>query len=193
LALLTLLCLTLAPVANSQRGALTISRNLEQLLRESQVVVQGQVVTVRVEPHPQLAHLTTVVVTLRVEDTLKGQTTDSYTFRQAVIDRRDLEDRLGYRPGQHVLLTLIQPNQYGLSSPAGLEQGRFRIDAGPDGKLQAVNGRGNVGLFSELSQQMQAKGLRVPQEAQAMVSKAGAGPVPLDQLKSLIQALAAEK
>jgi hypothetical protein len=40
---------------------------------------------------------------------------------------------------------------------------------------------------------MQAKGLRVPQEAQAMVSKAGAGPVPLDQLKSLIQALAAEK
>jgi hypothetical protein len=179
-----------ASPARAQRDALTLPRNLAELVSEAHVVVEGQVLSVTLETHPQLKQLTTVVVTLRVDEALKGPAGESYTFRQAVLDPRDLRDKMGYRPGQNVLLLLIRPNQYGLSSPAGFEQGRFRVAAGADGKLHAANRFGNAGLFRDLPVQMQARGLRVPAEAQDVVARAAAGPVPLAALKSLIRTLA---
>jgi len=84
---------------------------------------------------------------------------------------------------KHLLLILIKSNSYGLSSTAGMEQGRFRISAGGPGKLLATNGYGNAGLFRGLDSQLQSKGLRVPPEVQTMLMKSGAGPVPLEHLK----------
>jgi len=177
----------------AQNDALTLPRHLGELVGESEIVVQGRVTSVTLEPHTQLKNLMTVVVTVQVEETLKGQPGTAYTFHQAVIDPRDQRQKLGYQTGQHVLLMLMKPSQYGLTSPAGLQQGRFRIEAGPDGTLQATNGAGNLGLFRGLSQHVQTKGLQLTPEAQALAVRTEAGPVPLEQLKSLIRILASEK
>lgn len=175
--------------AAAQTNAITVPRNLGELVGESQTVVQGWVTSVTVEPHAQLKNLMTVVVTMRVEDTLKGSPASTYTFRQAVIDRRDLQKKLGYRTGQHVLMILYKTSQFGLTSPAGMEQGRFRIEPGSTGKLAATNGFGNAALFRGLDSQLRAKGLSLSPEIQPMVAKPGAGPVALEQLKLLIRTI----
>ena len=100
---------------------------------------------------------------------------------------------MGYQTGQRVLLILMKPSQYGLTSPAGLYQGFFEIEARADGTQLATNGVGNAGLFRGLSQHVQSRGLRLSPEAQGLVTRTEGGPVPLEQLKSLIRALGAEK
>jgi len=183
--------LILPSSAFAQSNAITLPRNLGELISESQVVVQGWVTSVTLEPHEQLKNLMTVVVTLQVEETLKGENLKSLTFRQAVIDRRDQQQYLGYRTGQHVLLALINPSSFGLTSPAGMEQGRFRIGLLAAGKMGATNGFGNAGLFRGLNSQLQAKGIRVTAEVHEMITKPAVGAVSLEHLKSLIRIIAA--
>jgi hypothetical protein len=183
--------LILASSAFAQRNAITLPRNLGELVRESQVVVQGWVTGVTLEPHGQLKNLMTVVVTLQVEETLKGENLKTLVFRQAVIDKRDQQQYMGYRTGQHVLLVLISPSKFGLTSPAGLEQGRFHIEPLAAGKLGAANGFGNAGLFRGLNSQLQAKGIRVTSDVHEMITKPATGPVSLEHLKSLIRTIAA--
>jgi hypothetical protein len=192
-AILTLcICTLLSGLPScAQSNAITLPRNLEELVLESETIVQGWVISVASEPHPQLKNLMTVVVTMRVEDTLRGNPARSYTFRQAVIDRRDLQGELGYRTGQHVLMILYKTSQFGLASPAGMEQGRFRIESGSDRRLVAINGYSNAGLFRGLDSQLKTKGQRLEPEIQAIISKPVAGPIPLEQLKSLIRTLTA--
>jgi hypothetical protein len=175
--------------SSAQSNAITLPRNLGELVLESETVVQGWVTSVTLEPHKQLRNLMTVVVTISVEDTLKGNTAESYTFRQAVIDRKDLREKFGYRPGQHVLMILYKTSQFGLASPAGMEQGRFRVESASNGKLLATNGFGNGGLFRGLDSQLKTKGVQLEPEIQAMVSKPVTGPIPLEHLKSLIRTL----
>jgi hypothetical protein len=178
-----------APAACAQSGALTLPRNLLQLVDESELVLQGRVTSVTLEPHQQLNHLLTVVVTLQVEENLKGTTPATFTFRQAAIDQRDQQQKMGYRVGQHLLLTLIRPSVYGLSSPAGMQQGRFSIFAGPDGKLRASNGFGNAGLFRGLDSQLPTGATRVSPEVRTMLAETEPGPVPLKELKTLIRTI----
>jgi len=191
-ALIVLLVPILAPHANTfaQSRALTVSRNLGELVTESQTIIQGQITGVTLEPSAQFRNLMTVAVTLRVDDTLKGLAGQTYTFHQAVIDKRDQREKMGYRTGQRVLLILIQPSPFGLTSPAGMEQGRFRLENGQDGKLLAANGIGNTGLFHNLNSQLRARGMRVAPEIGAMLEAPGAHPVPLERLKTLIRTLA---
>ena len=183
--------LILASSAFSQSNAITLPRNLGDLVSESQVVVLGWVTGVTLEPHDQLKNLMTVVVTLQVEETLKGENLKTLTFRQAVIDKRDQQQHMGYRTGQHVLLLLISPSRFGLTSPAGLEQGRFHIAPLGAGKLGATNGFGNAGLFRGLNSQLQAEGIRVTSEVHEMITKPTTAPVSLEHLKSLIRTMAA--
>jgi hypothetical protein len=179
-----------APPASTQSDALTLPRNLAQLVDESELIVQGRVTSVTLEPHAQLNNLQTVVVTLQVEETLKGAAPASYTFRQAAIGRREQQQMMGYRVGQRLLLTLIRPSFYGLSSPAGMQQGRFSIAAGPNGKLHASNGVSNAGLFRGLETQLQASGTHISPEIHGMIAQQKTEPLPLDQLKILIRSIA---
>ena len=124
--LLIVACIATAP-AFAQRGALTVPRNLDQLTDRAADIVRGTVLSAHVEKHPELTNLDTVVVTLRVSETLKGQAIGTYTFRQYIWDVRDRYDNAGYRKGQELLLLMNEPSRYGLTSPVGIEQGRFRI------------------------------------------------------------------
>jgi hypothetical protein len=176
--------------STAQRGAVTAPRNLAELVDESGVVVIGHVISTRVEPHPQYSALWTVVVTLQVDETLKGSTGDTYTFRQFIWDFRDRSDAAAYRKGAQMLLLLTTPNANGLSSPSGLEQGRFQVTSDASGKLLASNGRNNVGLLNGVSAQANARGIRLQSRAAALVAAPTPGPLALDDLRGLIRELA---
>jgi hypothetical protein len=182
-------CLAAAP-AFAQRGALTVPRNLDQLTDRASDVVRGTVLSAHVEKHPELANLDTVVVTLRVTDTLKGAAQGTFTFRQYIWDFRDNRDAAGYRKGQDLLLLMIAPSRYGLSSPAGMEQGRFRIERDRSGREVAVNGAGNARLFDGLDPATDKSGVALTSRQASLVAKHRHGPVELEELTAMIRAYA---
>lgn len=153
LIVLSLLLTFDVPWAVAQRGALTAPRSLPQLTQEAERIVHGYVVSARVEPHPQFKNLTTVVITMKVAETLKGAPAQTLQFRQFVWDIRDKLDAARYGKGQELLLMLGPVSPYGLTSPVGLEQGRFVITRDRAGNAQAANGRGNLGLFENAEAQ----------------------------------------
>ena len=177
------------PAAHAQRAAITLPRHLGQLVDQAATILRGYVLLARVEPHPELTNLYTVVVTLRVQETLKGSAEQTFTFRQYIWDIRDRYDTAGYRKGQHLLLLLNRPSEYGLSSPAGLEQGRFRILRDPQGNEVAVNAHGNAGLFRNLPAHLSQKGVQLSPRLSSLVAQQRAGPVSLDDLRELIRQL----
>ncbi|MFQ5812620.1 MAG: hypothetical protein ACE5I2_05445 [Anaerolineae bacterium] len=187
---LGLLLLLSAQPAQTQRGALILQQNLAELVEEAETIVVGHVLSARAEKHPQFKNLNTVVVTLRVSDVWKGAPGPTFTFRQYVWDIRDVGTTLGYGKGQEVLLLLIKPSRYGLSSPAGLDQGRFRILRDRQGKRFVVNGYQNRGLFRGVSAQARQKGIDLSSGPARLVETHQRGPVALDQLKTLVQQLA---
>jgi hypothetical protein len=176
--------------AAAQRGALTAARNLADLVTEAGVIFRGRIVSTRVEPHPQFSALWTVVVTMQVDEAIKGQIANSYTFRQFIWDPRDREDAAGYLKGQNLLLLLTAPNSNGLSSPAGLEQGRFQLSTNAAGNAFATNGRNNAGLLSGVAERATSKGIRLAPRALALASAPPQGPLALDDLLTLIRQLA---
>ncbi len=182
--------LATAPLA-AQRGAYTQSRNLAELVAQSSVIFRGYVVSAKVEPHPELRHLSTVVVTLRVAEALKGDPSQTFTFRQFIWDLRDRYDAAGYRKGQHWLLLMNPSTRYGLMCPAGLDQGRFRITRDATGRETAANGHGNVGLFRGLEAQVKRQRVTLGARSLALVRQQPAGPIALDDLRDLTRELAA--
>ncbi len=118
---LLLMVVGAAPLG-AQRGALTLPQNLGEMADEAATIVRGRVASVRVEPHPDFPNLKTVVVTLRVDEVLKGQVGETFTFRQFIWDIRDRSNAAGYGKAQHLLLLITRPSPYGLSSPVGLER-----------------------------------------------------------------------
>ena len=81
-------------------------------------------------------------------------------------------------------------SQYGLSSPAGLEQGRFRIVRDSAGQVTAVNGRGNAGLFQHTAERAQARGITLSQRQATLVRQQQPGPLALSDLKDAIRTFA---
>lgn len=178
-----------APPLAAQRGALTLSQSLDGLVGQAATILRGHVVSARVEPHPQFTNLYTIVVTLRVEKVLKGRAGTTFTFRQYIWDIRDRFDAAGYKKGQHLLLLMNPPSRYGLSSPAGLEQGRFRILTDNQGNQYALNGHANAGLFRSMTARLEKQGLKLRPALAAMIQQHRAGPVQLDELEELIGAV----
>jgi hypothetical protein len=186
---LLIACLATAP-ALAQRGAMTVPRNLDQLVDRSAVIIRGSVVSAQVEKHPQFRNLDTVLVTLRVRETLKGDATGQYAFRQYIWDARDRLDAAGYRKGQEMLLLLLAPNRHGLSSPAGLDQGRFRITHDRSGRELAMNGRANLRLFEGLQEESAKEGIALSAPQKSLLAKHRSGPIEARELYALIRTLA---
>jgi hypothetical protein len=175
----------------SQTGPLVLQRNLAQLTQNSATIVRGRIVEAYVERHPTLRNLPTVVVKLRVDETLKGTAETTFTFREFL-----WQGPLGagevpvqYRPGQELLLLMNAPSSYGLSSPVGLEQGTFRIVRDAKGNAYARNGRNNANLFVGATQALGARASRLKASAVSMMAANQPGQLPLDDLSSVIRQL----
>ncbi|HET9742521.1 MAG TPA: hypothetical protein VFQ00_07220 [Terriglobales bacterium] len=179
----------------AQRGALTTSRGLDQLTQEAQTIVRGYVTSAKVERDPELRNLTTVLISMNVEETLKGSPQKTLQFRQYIWDMRDQLDAARYAKGEELLLMLGPVSPYGLTSPVGLDQGRFRISRDNKGQAMAVNGRGNLRLFEATEQRARARGMKLSPRVTTLVrqSQTKAGPLPLADLEDTIRAFVGTK
>ena len=139
--------------------------------------MRGHVVSAVVEPHPQFANLQTVLVTVSVAKVLKGNAPALFTFRQFVWDARDVAEAAGYRKSSELLLFLNPVSEYGLTSPVGLDQGRFRIvrDA-KKGIAYAVNGRSNLGLFTDVESKAALRGIAISSQAKVTAQESPTNP-----------------
>jgi hypothetical protein len=190
IAVTVIFCVFIFPTdASAQLRAQTAPADLDQLVHNAATILRGNVISAAIEPHPQFSNIQTVVVTISVSRVLKGEPSTTYTFRQFVWDIRDTADAAGYRKAGELLLFLNPNSPYGLTSPVGLDQGRFRVMRDPRGKAFAVNGRANFGLFNQLSSKAASRGVVFSQQAQAMMAKPQ-GQVPLDSLEDAIITLA---
>ncbi|HXE76450.1 MAG TPA: hypothetical protein VNN18_12570 [Candidatus Xenobia bacterium] len=177
-----------APPAQAQRGFLTLQMNLGTLVDAAGVIVHGRVVSAQPEMHPDYSSLHTVVVTVEVSDTLKGESAAQYTFRQFVFDIRDRGTTIGYKPGQEVLLILTSPSDAGLSSPVGMAQGRFLITTDAAGNRVATNGANNMGLFLNIDETHPGLGQRLSPQLRQVLAENRGGPIPVEQLLEIIRA-----
>jgi hypothetical protein len=190
LCLLPLLVLCLQSDSYSQSGARTLPLGLDQLAEQADVIVHGYVTSAKLEPHPQLHNLNTIVVTLRVKDTYKGNAEKSFVFRQYLWDPAPQRELAEYGKGQELVLFLGPVSEYGLTSPVGLEQGRFRVSTDKQKRPLAVNGRGNFGLFHMLAARAQARGITLSPRTLAAAQKNQAAPLPLADLENAIRTFA---
>ena len=186
-----LLFFLLPGTAPAQQGARVLHRNLAQLVEDADTIVRGRVLSINAETHPQLTNLNTIVVKLSVGEVLKGNVAGEFTFRQFVFDIRDRQRRLGYKLGEEVLLMMLKPSRYGLSSPAGLEQGRFRMQRDAQGNIAVVNGWNNVGLMRDMQQTVPGLETRLTARTQQVLLGHKAGPILYIDLKELIQGVIA--
>jgi len=161
--------------------------NLGELVDGAGVIVHGHISSVVAEPHPTYRSLNTLLITIRVSESLKGNAGTTYSFRQYVWDVRDVYDGAGYKRGQEVLLFLTAPSEVGLSSPVGLLQGRFLVTR--DGQGRATI-RSRSMLFERLEPQLQQKGVRLADRLAAMVANPPRGAMTLDDMRELIRGIA---
>jgi hypothetical protein len=185
--------LVTATAAYSQRGALTTPRALDELAQEADLIVHGRITSAKVEPHPQFKNLMTVLVSMNVEETLKGSTPKSFQFRQYIWDIRDQLDSARYAKGQDLLLMLGPVSKYGLTSPVGLEQGRFRISRDSTGREVAINGSGNLRLFDSTEQRARARGIELSARTLVLSRQNQAGPLALSDLEEAVRTFARTK
>jgi len=183
-----LACMVLAAPAWAQQGALTVPRNLQQLTDRAAHIVRGNVVSARMERHPELG-LPMLVLTMHVRETLKGPHRETVTFRQYIWDYRERTSAASFRKGDDLLLLMIAPSRYGLSSPAGMEQGRFRITRDTEGREMALNGHGNALLFDGLEAQAAKEGTVLSAASARLLRQPPRGPVELRRLTGLIRDL----
>lgn len=187
LLLLLVIIASFAAASVAQEAAVAHRRTLAELIDESAYIVHGRVTDVRLEPHPQLANLNTVLVTMAVKDALKGDVSQTFTFRQFVWDVRGA-DSSGYRKGQELLLFIRPPSQFGLTSPAGLSQGRFAVHTDASGAPLATNALNNVGLFDSLQATAKTRGVTLSARS-VKLSTQHQGAVPLRDFEETIRSL----
>ena len=189
-----LILLAAAPLA-AQRNARVLHRNLDELVSDASIILSGKVAGVRQERHPQYNNFQTVLITFQVDEVLKGQVGSQYTVRLYVDDALDIKTSLGYKLGEEYFLLLTRPSEVGFSSPAGLEQGRFRVRLDAQGNRYLVNGYNNMGLFGRMDTTSPASKLapRLDSTQQRMIAEHRAGPLPSDNLKNVIRAIVASQ
>jgi len=168
------------------QAALVQQMNLDEMCQRAHTIYRGTVVEVT---HGTVkaggGALPTVTYTVRVDEALKGRVDGDGGFTEltmlGTIEPRKHDGLVSYsalpempvlRVGGEYLLLTTEPSAAGLSAPVGLTQGSFLLEGKPGAEL-AVNGIGNLGLFTESQ-------VRAPEGWQS-------GPVPYSLLADSIR------
>jgi hypothetical protein len=86
-----------------------------------------------------------------------------------------------------VLLLVNKVNHNGLTSTAGVGQGRFRIVRDREGNEWAVNGHANAKLFSRMETRVKQLSSSLSAQSNRMLAEQRAMPIPLADLQLLIR------
>jgi hypothetical protein len=183
------LCYLACMTAFGQGHLLTAPRDITQLTSKAQIVIRGKVINTKREPHPQYSNIQTIVVTLRVKETLKGAPSEIYTFRQALFGLPQSPSS-AYSRGAELILFMHPVNENGLTSPVGVSQGIFTVTRDQAGKATVMNGAANQGLFGDTTVRKSLATLNVSPAMRSQIASKRAGPVDLDSMQSLIRQLA---
>jgi hypothetical protein len=167
---------------------LTRPVNLTYLAQRADIIVQGRVSSVRHESLPGFPNIPTIAVTLEVENALRGSLSSAYAFREIFLGLKVREGKQNYQIGQRLFLFLPSPSQYGLSSPIGIEQGRFHINQNSGGSETVMNETGNAGLFENVSRDAAKARVQLSQRQLRMIANKQE-PVSLNDFISLIRNL----
>jgi len=162
--------------------------NLAYLSQRADVIIRGQVTKVTYEPMPGYPNIPTAVVTISVQQSLRGAAAKTHTFREVLILQKPKTGKKAYTAGQKLFLFLPSPSEYGLSSPIGMGQGRFHIAQDSGGNTTVINEHGNVGLFSGVDEAVSRAGRRLT-ASQLRLTATKRGPVALDEFVSLVKNL----
>jgi hypothetical protein len=162
--------------------------NLAYLSQRADVIMQGRITKVVEEPMPGYPNIPTLSVTVAVDQSLRGTTAKTYTFREVLIGRRSKASKKSYGVGQRFFLFLPFPSQYGLSSPIGMGQGRFRIASDSAGRTTVINEYSNVGLFRDMDRAAGIAGRQLTAN-QRRIMTVERGPVALEEFVALVKSL----
>ncbi len=165
--------------------------DLPYLAERAATIVQGRVVEVRYEGHPDYPNVSTVFVTLEVERILRGNPAERFSFRQYLAGPLARVGKPEYAVGQRLLLFMTRESNYGMSAPIAREQGRFRIQRDRQGNETVANGYGNAGLFRNVPEAASKAGVSLP-AAQLRVARTERGPVPLEDFVELVRSLSSQ-
>lgn len=165
--------------------------DLPYLAARAATIVQGRVVEVRYEGHPEYPNVSTVFVTLEVERMLRGDAVERFSFRQYLAGPLAKMSKREYAVGQRLLLFMTRESDYGLSAPIAREQGRFSILRDRQGNELVANGYANAGLFRNVSEAAGKAGMTLT-PAQLRIARTERGPVPLEDFVELVRRLSSQ-
>lgn len=190
---LVLLLAALAAAPLSGQHTRVIHRNLAELVNDAGTIVHGRVLSVAFEAHPKYRGLQTAVVNIEIIEMLKGQSGAPYSFRQYILNPQEAAAiRLQYKPGSEFLLLMLPPHHdTGLTSPAGMEQGQFRLSRDAQGNRVVANGYNNGAIFRGLDPATNPKLQSLSPQARTVLTQHRGGPIRYEDLKAIILALAA--
>jgi hypothetical protein len=188
ISMVSVLVLGLSAFATAQRGAMVLPRSLDEMTSQAQRIVHANVVSAKVEPHPQYPNLSTVLVKVRVRETLKGAAAQEFTYRQFIWDLRDKYDAAGYKKGQELVLFLNKSTDAGLVNPVALDQGRLLVEHDASGKAVVRPKLSNSRFVKGVSAKLAHSGIAMPASVRAAESDNTAA-IELGDLKTTIRAL----
>ena len=154
----TILAIVGLALAAGEVGAMSLDQlNLVDLLRHSTSIITGKVTAIA--DGIDSAGIPYTEVTVAIDETIRGDESGTYTFRQfGLVNPRLSEDGTRmmlpapdtfprYGEGERVMLFLYQAaSETGLRTTTGLIQGKFSLEAG-----RAENAMANQGLFADVS------------------------------------------
>lgn len=188
----------LMPGLGTCQELLTRQVNLMEMTHAAAVIVRGEVLQARVEPHPDFPNISTLRVTLRVSEVIRGRADKQLSFRSYVSNGRFGQRTsskgvpgAGYRIGDELVLFLYAKSRYGLTSTVGGDQGRFRVERQRRRTL-ITNPLRNRGLFEGVETRARAQGVQFTAE-QAAILRQPTGPADLNTFLDVVRRLSAAK
>ncbi|MBI1910297.1 MAG: hypothetical protein HYS22_09030 [Deltaproteobacteria bacterium] len=181
-------------VVSSALALTVLSQNLEQLSKDADQIIAGQVIEAKEGFDPEGRPI--VTVTLQVEEAYKGEVGRRFSFKQLRAPKP--EEGMGesllsgslpeYKKGEELVLFLSRPGSLGLTAPIGIMQGKFNVVTDDSGKKQVANLFNNKGLFSGMKNSHSLKSFSGSEKN--IVKSSSPGPVNYDTFISLVKKLA---
>lgn len=151
-----LMCVLIALAVRPAPASQVRQINLEEMTRSAGTIFSGRCIDVHSERDATVGR-EVIVARFAVDRAEKGAPGGEITVR--MLDVAAIEGapesaagaRLGFTPGEPVVLFLYKSSAIGLTSPVGFGQGRFRLLRDKTGRELAFNGFGNQKLLERLS------------------------------------------